>query len=111
MRETGDQYTISRFRRTLRWKFKPQVWGFSDSYRSVRRGMANSADQPYSPRAVATAKLVSQFKLNPAPAPPWERRPLPRPGPPPPPSPSFVTWASYSMPAGLVPKTNPFCLS
>ena len=26
----------------------------------------------------------------------------------PPPSPSFETWPSYSTPAGVVPKTNPF---
>ncbi len=28
-----------------------------------------------------------------------------------PPSPSLVTWPSYSMPAGLVPKTKPVCWS
>ena len=46
--------------------------------------------------------------LKPEPEPPdciW-----PKPSPPPP-CPSLVTWPSYSMPAGLVPNTNPFCRS
>ncbi len=67
--------------------------------------MANSVIHPISFRCVLTMKLASQFKLNPLPTLVCARC---RVEVCPPPSPSFDTCPSYSMPAGLVPKTNPF---
>ena len=72
--------------------------------------MANSALHPMSEISVRTCQAPSQLRLKPA--------PLPREKPPPPPEPlprrappSSVTWPSYSWPAGVVPKTKPFCRS
>ena len=60
---------------------------------------------------VRTCQAPSQLRLNP-PALPREKSPPPlEPKPPPRPPPSLITCPSYSCPAGLVPKTNPFCRS
>ena len=73
--------------------------------------MANSALQPKSETRVRTCQAPSQFRLNP-PALPREKPPLPLElKPPPRPPPSLITCPSYSWPAGLVPKTKPFCRS
>ena len=58
--------------------------------------MAISVLQPMDVMALATDQVVSQFRFKPV-------RPPRRP-----PVASLVTWASYWMPAGLVPNTKPF---
>ena len=71
--------------------------------------MRNSALQPPSSRLVATCQLPSQFRLKPPPEPAcWRPPPRPPPRNPPLPPPWSTTWPSYWIPAGLVPKTNPF---
>jgi hypothetical protein len=71
----------------------------------VEKGIANSALQPKSPVFVRTVHDASQFLLKPPSDEPIADETLP------PPEPSFVTWPSYSSPAGFVPKTKPFCRS
>ena len=68
--------------------------------------MRNSAYQPAESLDVRTVQLPSQFRLKPPIDPDWARDwPVTLM---PPPSPSFATWPSYSTPAGVVAKTNPF---
>ena len=76
----------------------------------VRNGMANSALHPTRETRVRTCHAPSQLRLNP-PASPRENSPLPLDPNPPRRPPSLITCPSYSWPAGLVPKTNPFCRS
>src|SRR5688572_27138349 len=107
----------------LREKFIPQVWSPPPSYRSVEKGMRNSAYQPAASVEVPTCQLPSQLRLKPPPEPPCARPPRPAPPPPPPPPPappppppappppsppSSVTCPSYSTPEGVVPNTKPF---
>ena len=63
--------------------------------------MANSALQPKSPFCDLTSQTASQFTLKPPPVPMLNRRIMLPPSPPP------VIWASYSIPAGFVPKRYP----
>src|SRR5687768_6268845 len=105
----NDQYASSFFRRILRPKLMPHVCAFPPPYRSVEKGIRNSAYHPSESTDVATVQLPSQFRLNP-PIEPDIARVCPATVSPPP-SPSFTTWPSYSTPAGVVAKTKPFCRS
>ena len=104
-RGIGAQYARSLRRRMFRWKFTPHTWSAPCGNRRVLNGMANSADHPLSEIFARTCHAPSQLMLKPPPAPlVCVCIPLM----PPPPCPSLVDWPSYSMPAGLVPNTNPF---
>src|SRR5215211_4015526 len=105
----NDQNASSFFRRMLRAKLMPHVWVVAPPYRNVENGMRNSAYHPAESLDVRTVQLPSQFRLKPPIEPDCARVcPLTEM---PPPSPSFVTWPSYSTPAGVVANTNPFCRS
>src|SRR5712664_820588 len=104
-----DQNASSFLRRIERTRLSPQVCTSPEPYRSVVNGIRNSAYQPRESTDVATVQLPSQLRLNPPMDPAiarfWPGCCTP------PPSPSFTTCASYSIPAGVVVKTKPFCRS
>src|SRR3954468_2642293 len=102
----NDQNASSFLRRMLRAKLSPQVCLGPPPYRSVEKGMRNSAYQPNESTDVATVQLPSQLRLKP-PMDPDCARVCPD-CVMPPPSPSLTTWPSYSMAAGVVAKTKPF---
>jgi hypothetical protein len=98
-RGTGDQKTSSFFLRIRRTTLKPQRCSPPRPYRRVVKGMRNSAYHPSPSRYVATSQAPSQLVFTPAMEPAIMRAP------PNPPCPSRVTCPSYSIPAGVVPKT------
>src|SRR2546430_6317252 len=104
-----DQNASSFLRRMLRTKLSPHVCRSPAPWRNVVNGMRNSAYQPPESTDVATVQVPSQLRLKP-PSDPAIARAWPGSWMPPP-SPSFTTCASYSMPAGVVVKTKPFCRS
>src|SRR6185436_6018749 len=108
-RGMGDHWASSPLRRMPRDRLRPHDCFAPDPYRSVEKGMRNSAYQPAESREVRTVQLASQLRLKPPIDPDcarvWPVTLMP------PPSPSFTIWPSYSMPAGVVAKMNPFCRS
>src|SRR6184192_3506252 len=104
-----DQNASSFLRRIERTRLSPHVCRSPAPWRNVVNGMRNSAYHPPESTDVATVQVPSQLRLNP-PSDPAIARGWPGSWMPPP-SPSLTTCASYSMPAGVVVKTKPFCRS
>ena len=94
----------------FRFTLKPQVRFSPVGYLNVLNGIASSVSHPRSVMALLTCQSPSQFGLNALIAPRWVLPALANEkfcvDPPVWPSPD--TWPSYSMPSGLVPKTNAF---